>query len=86
MIARHGCARAPVIHQRGCSYVSCEDVAERHVVVPADPVAADVFLCAMHEPFVRRVIGDPKVGQVVVLEGDPGDRRRVTVWTPPAGP
>ena len=73
------------MEQRGCSYLACEDVAERHVVVPTDPVAADVFLCPMHEPYVRRAMGDPQKGQVVVLHADPGGRRRVTVSTgPPA--
>ena len=74
-----------MIDQRGCSYLSCEDLAERHVVVPADPLAADVFLCPMHEPYVRRAIGDSSLGQIVLLEPEPGSRRRVTVWTQPTG-
>ena len=66
--------------ERGCSYLGCEDVAATYMVVPADPVSADMFLCPNHAPYVRRAIDDAQVGQVVVVDAEPGDRRRVTVW------
>jgi hypothetical protein len=73
-----------VIQSDGCQFLGCEDVANRHVVVPTDPIPTDVFLCPSHDPYIRTAIdSQPTLVRVQAAEG--GDRARVWVWRPPRG-
>lgn len=67
--------------QRGCQYLGCEDVAVEHVVIPAQPIPLDIFLCPGHAPYVRRALGEGGDGDLRVSAGDyGGERPRVWVW------
>lgn len=66
---------------RGCQYLGCEDVAVEHVVIPAEPIPHDLFLCPGHSPYVKGALGDPTGGEVRVAAADQGgERTRVWVW------